>query len=175
MLAYRAAAERVGITVALERSRSGNGAHGWIFFAEPVPAGVARRLGAMLVAKASALRPTLGLGAYDRLFPNQDTLPAGGFGNLIALPLAKAPRQNGNTLFVNPHLAPFEDQWSYLAGLPRLNRESLERVLARIAPGQPPSRTGTGLDQVDDFALQNDAMVLDLSHFNTPRLVRVAN
>lgn len=166
VLAYREAAERVGITAAIERSRSGNGAHGWIFFAEPMPASVARRLGAILVAKASALRPTLSLGAYDRLFPNQDTLPVGGFGNLIALPLAKAPRQNGNTLFVDQQMVAFDDQWSYLAGLPRLNRESLERVLARIAPvapGPPPSRTGSGLDQVDDFALQNDAMVLDLS------------
>ena len=100
VLAYREAAERVGIAVAIERSRSGDGAHAWIFFAEPVPAATARRLGTILVAKASALRPALGLGAYDRLFPNQDTLPVGGFGNLIALPLAKAPRQDGNTLFV---------------------------------------------------------------------------
>jgi len=166
VLAYHEAAERVGITVAIERSRSGNGAHGWIFFAEPVPAALARRLGAILVAKASALRPTLSLGAYDRLFPNQDSLPLGGFGNLIALPLAKAPRQNGNTLFVDPNMAAFEDQWSYLAGLPRLNRESLERILARIAPvaaGPPSSRTDPGLDHIDDFVLQNDAMVLDLS------------
>lgn len=170
VLAYREAAERVGITIAIERSRSGKGAHGWMFFDEPVPAAVARRLGTILVAKASALRPTLNLGAYDRLFPNQDTLPAGGFGNLIALPLAKVPRQNGNTLFVDPHMAAFEDQWSYLAGLPRLNRESLDRVLARIAPvapSPPLSRPGAVLDQADDFALQNDAMVLDLSQ---PRL-----
>jgi len=80
VLAYREAAERVGVAVAIERSRSGNGAHAWIFFAVPVQAATARRLGTILVAKASALRPTLGLGAYDRLFPNQDTLPAGGFG-----------------------------------------------------------------------------------------------
>ena len=166
VLAYREAAERIGVTLAIERSRSGNGAHGWIFFVEPVPAAAARRLGTLLVAKASALRPTLGLGAYDRLFPNQDTLPAGGFGNLIALPLAKAPRQNGNTLFVDLHLKPFEDQWSYLAALPRLSRESLERTLARItpvAPLSPSSQTGEAPDQHHDFALQNESMVLDLS------------
>lgn len=166
VLAYREAAERVGIAVAIERSRSGNGAHAWIFFAEPVPAAMARRLGTILVAKASALRPTLGLGAYDRLFPNQDTLPVGGFGNLIALPLAKAPRENGNSLFVDPHLEAFKDQWSYLSGLPRLSRGSLERTLARIAPVAPllPSApTGTASDHNCDFALQNDAMVLDLS------------
>lgn len=166
VLAYREAAERVGLTVAIERSRSGNGAHAWIFFAEPVLAAVARRLGAILVAKASALRPTLRLGAYDRLFPNQDTLPVGGFGNLIALPLAKVSRQSGNTLFVDSRMEALPDQWSYLAGLPRLSRESLEKTLARIAPVAPllpPAPIGTAFDYNCDFALQNDAMVLDLS------------
>ena len=167
VLAYREVAERVGLTVGIERSRSGNGAHGWIFFAEPVPAVTARRLGTILVAKASALRPTLGLGAYDRLFPNQDILPVGGFGNLIALPLAKAPRQNGNTLFVDPRMVAFEDQWSYLAGLTRLSRESLDRTLARVAPVRPlapPVQAVDASEHQHDFALQNDVMVLDLSH-----------
>ena len=167
VLAYREAAERLGLAVAIERSRSGNGAHGWIFFAEPVPAVTARRLWTILVAKASALRPTLGLSAYDRLFPNQDALPVGGFGNLIALPLAKAPRQNGNTLFVDPRMVAFEDQWSYLAGLTRLSRESLDRTLARVAPVRPlapPVQAVDASEHQHDFALQNDVMVLDLSH-----------
>lgn len=171
VLAYRAAAERVGITVAMERSRSGDGAHGWIFFTEPVPAALARKLGTILVAKASALRPTLGLGTYDRLFPNQDTLPVGGFGNLIALPLAKSPRQKGNTVFVDQQMKAINDQWEYLAGLPRLSRVGLEGVLARIAPVAPlpsSSPTGAALDRQDDFALQSDALVLDLSH---PRIL----
>jgi hypothetical protein len=162
VLAYREAAERAGVTVAIERSRSGNGAHAWMFFAEPVQAATARRLGTILVAKASALRPTLGLGAYDRLFPNQDTLPPGGFGNLIALPLAKVPRQQGNTLFVNTQMEAFEDQWSYLGGIPRLSRAGLESILTRITPLTPTSQSGSGLDH--DFALQTDAAVLDLSH-----------
>jgi len=172
VLAYREAAERIGITVAVERSRSGNGAHGWIFFSDPVPAATARRLGSILVAKASALRPMLGLGAYDRLFPNQDTLPIGGFGNLIALPLAKVPRHQGNTLFVDSNMEAHEDQWSYLAGLPRLSRELVERILARISPLAPlqqiaqPNPTSP---QDHEFALQIDAMMLDLSH---PRIRR---
>jgi hypothetical protein len=92
VLAYRETAVRRGIAAAIERSRGGNGAHGWIFFADPAPSVIVRRLGEILVAKATALRPTLGLGALDRLFPNQDTPRTGGFGNWIALPLAKAPR-----------------------------------------------------------------------------------
>lgn len=162
--AYRDAAEKVGVAVAIERSRSGNGAHAWIFFAEPVPAALARRLGTILVAKASSLRPTLSLGAYDRLFPNQDTLPPGGFGNLIALPLAKGPRQQGNTLFLDAQMQPIEDQWSFLAGLARLTRGDLERILGRIAPmpslGAPVQNSSVS----EDFALQNDTDVLDLSH-----------
>lgn len=166
VLAYREAAERIGIKVAVERSRSGNGAHAWIFFAQPVPAALARRLGTILVAKAAALRPALSLGAYDRLFPNQDTLPAGGFGNLIALPLARAPRENGNTLFLDADLQPRKDQWMYLAGLPRLSQDTLERTLARIAPVAPlPSSIHAESAQLsgDDFVLQSDNAILDLS------------
>lgn len=164
VLAYREVAARIGVTVAIERSRSGNGAHAWIFFAGVMPAVTARRLGTILVAKASALQPTLGLGAYDRLFPNQDTLPAGGFGNLIALPLAKAPRQQGNTVFVDEQMKPFEDQWSYLATLPRLSRQAVERILARTSPlnaPEPNNPSSVALDH--DFALENDSAVLDLS------------
>ncbi len=166
VLAYREAAERVGVTVAMERSRSGDGAHGWIFFAEPVSASLARKLGTILVAKASALRPTLGLGTYDRLFPNQDTLPDGGFGNLIALPLAKGPRQKGNTLFVDQHMKALNEQWEYLARLPRLSRVGLVGILARIGPIAPvpsPSPNGAALNNQDDFTLQNESLVLDLS------------
>jgi superfamily II DNA or RNA helicase len=165
VLAYREVAERVGVTVAIERSRSGNGAHAWIFFTDPVPAALARKLGTILVAKASALRPTLSLGAYDRLFPNQDALPAGGFGNLIALPLAKNPRQQGNTLFLNEQMEPVEDQWSYLSEIPRLSRAGLERTLARIAPLAPLTSSAHGDPAPDhDSALKGDAAVLDLSH-----------
>ena len=85
------------IPAALERSRSGNGAHVWMFFDEPVPAAKARKLGSFLMTRTLDSRPEIGLDSFDRFFPNQDTLPKGGFGNLIALPLQKAAREMGRT------------------------------------------------------------------------------
>lgn len=102
------------LTGALERSRSGNGGHIWLFFEEATPARLARNLGSFLLTEAMELRPEIGLKSYDRLFPNQDTLPKGGFGNLIALPLQKQPRLKGNSLFVDEGFTPYPDQWAFL-------------------------------------------------------------
>jgi len=101
VVAFRDTARAKGIPVTIERSRSGNGAHAWIFFAEPVPAAEARRLGAFLVTATMDRCPDLGFDSYDRFFPSQDTMPAGGFGNLIALPLQSRPRENGNSVFLD--------------------------------------------------------------------------
>ena len=109
------------VPAALERSRSGNGGHVWILFADPVPASVARRLGAHLLTVAMDSRPDIGFRSYDRFFPSQDTLPAGGFGNLIALPLQGGPRQNGNSLFLDDDFEPYPDQWAFLSSLRRLS------------------------------------------------------
>ncbi|WP_208629808.1 TOTE conflict system archaeo-eukaryotic primase domain-containing protein [Paenibacillus ferrarius] len=108
------------IPVALERSRSGNGGHIWIFFDQPVEASLARKLGCALLTKTMESRYELGLGSYDRLFPNQDTLPKGGFGNLIALPLQGSPRKDGNSVFVDEGFIPYEDQWSFLSSLEKM-------------------------------------------------------
>ena len=134
ILAYRDAALGLGIAVALEKSRSGNGGHAWIFFREPVPALEARRLGTLIVAKASCLRPEMSLSSYDRFFPNQDFLPAGGFGNLIALPLQAKPRELGNSVFLDENLEPFPDQWRHLARIDRVGTESLEEIIERETP-----------------------------------------
>ena len=91
----------VGVPVAVERSRSGNGAHVWFFFAEPVPAAIARKMGCYLITETMSRRHELSMDSYDRLFPNQDTMPRGGFGNLIALPLQHGPRQQGNSVFLD--------------------------------------------------------------------------
>jgi len=127
--AYRRAAEQMGISVGMERSRSGNGGHAWIFFVRPVPAVLARRLGTLIVARASSFHQGMKLSTYDRFFPNQDTCPKGGFGNLIALPLQQEPRKSGHTLFLDEKFEPVSDQWAYLASLPKSDLSGLQRLL----------------------------------------------
>jgi len=118
----------VGFPAAVERSRSGNGAHVWFFFAAPVAAATARRMGCYLITETMRRRHQLAMTSYDRLFPNQDTLPRGGFGNLIALPLQHEARERGNTVFVDDRLVPHADQWAYLAGLPRMEPLTVEAI-----------------------------------------------
>ncbi len=130
--AFRQTCERFGLHAAVERSRSGDGAHVWFFFSQPVPAIDARRMGSYLLTETMTRRHELPLTSYDRLFPNQDTMPRGGFGNLIALPLQYAGRQQGNTVFVNADWIAFADQWAYLASIPRLAPAVVEK-LAREA------------------------------------------
>ena len=123
---------RFELTPAVERSRSGNGAHVWFFFSAPISASDARKMASYLLTETMAARPGLPMLSYDRLFPNQDTMPRGGFGNLIALPLQYEARQRGNTVFVDAKWEPFSDQWEYLAALPRISTKRVEE-LAREA------------------------------------------
>ena len=127
--AFRETCRRLAVPVALERSRSGNGAHFWFFFGEAMPAGLARKMGSHLLTETMENRPEIGLESYDRLFPNQDTLPKGGFGNLIALPLQKHARQRGNTVFLDDQFIPYADQWAFLASLHRMNRVQVENLV----------------------------------------------
>jgi superfamily II DNA or RNA helicase len=122
---------------ALERSRSGNGAHLWLFFVDAIPAVLARKLGAHILTETMEHRPDIGLESYDRFFPNQDTLPKGGFGNLIALPLQKRPREQGFSVFLDDRLEPYPDPWAFLSTLSRLTRGQVEqRVQAAEARGR---------------------------------------
>lgn len=120
----------LGLPVAVERSRSGNGAHDWFFFSAPVKAASARRTASYLLTETMSRRHELAMDSYDRLFPNQDTMPRGGFGNLIALPLQRGARNDGNTVFLDPDLDPWPDQWAFLAGLRRLSPGDVEAIAA---------------------------------------------
>jgi superfamily II DNA or RNA helicase len=134
--AYRDAARTFGVEAAIERSRSGEGGHAWIFFREPVPALLARRLGTMIMAKASSLHPAMSLASYDRFFPNQDMMPAGGFGNLIALPLQAKARDAGNSVFLDDDFVPHEDPWNLLSKVDRIDRVNLDHLLERHTPAE---------------------------------------
>jgi len=133
--AFLETCKRLNIPAALERSCSGNGGHVWIFFTDAVPAVLARKLGAHVLTETMEGRPELGFRSYDRFFPNQDTLPKAGFGNLIALPLQKTARENGNSLFVDETLLPYADQWAFLNGIERLPPAKLDQVV-RAAEGR---------------------------------------
>lgn len=117
------------VPAVLERSRSGNGGHIWIFFEAPIQAATARKLGSLLLTKTMSLRPEIGMDSYDRLFPSQDTMPKGGFGNLIALPLQKKPREHHNSVFIDQDLIPYPDQWSFLSSVQKMTQTEVEQIL----------------------------------------------
>ncbi|MCP9915360.1 DEAD/DEAH box helicase [Cyanobium sp. ATX 6F1] len=128
----------LAVPAALEISRSGEGAHVWVFFEEAVPARDARLLGAALISHTCNASRQLQLSSYDRLFPNQDFMPKGGFGNLIALPLQKEPRQRGGSVFVDEDLRPYPDQWAYLASIQRQSVAGLQTLLQTSTGGAHP-------------------------------------
>lgn len=136
--AFVQSCRELSVPVALEVSRSGKGAHAWIFFASSLPARDARRLGTAIISHTCARTRQLKLTSYDRLFPNQDTMPKGGFGNLIALPLQKKPRENGCSVFVDDDFKPYPDQWAYLASLSPMSVQSVETAILNATGGAHP-------------------------------------
>jgi superfamily II DNA or RNA helicase len=121
----------MSLPAALEKSRSGNGGHVWLFFSEAVPASLARKLGSHILTETMDRRPDIGLDSYDRFFPNQDTLPQGGFGSLIALPLQRKPRQLGNSVFLDDNFSPYDDQWAFLSEVRRIGRDDVEESVRK--------------------------------------------
>ncbi len=128
-VAFVATCRQAGVDAYLERSRSGNGGHVWIFFESAIPAVLARKLGCAMLTRTMEQRHQIGLDSYDRFFPNQDTMPKGGFGNLIALPLQWIPRQSGNSVFVDDRLQPYPDQWRMLAAVKRVGADRVEWIV----------------------------------------------
>jgi superfamily II DNA or RNA helicase/very-short-patch-repair endonuclease len=127
--AFVATCRGMNLPCALERSRSGCGGHAWLFFEEALPAALARKLGSLILTETMERRPDLGLDSYDRFFPNQDTLPQGGFGNLIAMPLQKQPRERGNSVFLDDDFNPHADQWAFLFSVGKVGRSHVEDLV----------------------------------------------
>ena len=130
--AFATTCKSLNIPYLLERSRSGNGGHVWVFFSEAVIATDARRLGNGLLRKTMELYPLLSFDCFDRLFPNQDIMPEGGFGNLIALPLQLEPRKYNNSVFISSEGVPYNDQWSILASTRKVTKPQLQLYLEQL-------------------------------------------
>lgn len=139
------------IPVSVERSQSGNGAHAWFFFENAVLAKTARKLGTALLTAAMNRRHEIKMSSFDRLFPNQDSLPKGGFGNLIALPLQKTARQHGNSEFVDESFQSYEDQWAYLASIKKISAEDVSLFLEKL-------QTQNGAEDFSENAEASEAM-----------------
>jgi hypothetical protein len=148
--AFLETCRELGVSAALERSRSGNGGHIWIFFERAISASTARRLGSLILTRTMDRRHQLGMDSYDRFFPNQDTMPKGGFGNLIALPLQWIPRQNGNSVFLDSAFRPYPDQWNFLSGIQKMTADCVE-ILVREA-----MRSGSVIEVRIDLANEDD-------------------
>jgi DNA primase small subunit len=131
VIAYVCVCRDWGIPAYIERSRSGNGAHVWILFDGPIKAKTGRCLGNAILTEAMEREGRISFKSYDRFFPNQDFMSAGGFGNLVALPLQGKARKNGNSVFVNNDFVPFADQWSYLQDMKKMSAADVERLVSR--------------------------------------------
>lgn len=131
VIAFLKTCDDLEVSAHLERSQSGNGAHVWIFFDAPVAASQARALGSYLVTKTNE-RFFLNLDSYDRMFPSQDTMPEGNFGNLIALPLQLEPSKLGNSVFVDRNFQPFDDQWKYLSSIVPMRAADVRALVQAI-------------------------------------------
>lgn len=146
--AFIQSCRELDVPVALEISRSGNGAHAWIFFTTAIPARDARRLGTAIISHTCGRTRQLSLTSYDRLFPNQDTMPKGGFGNLIALPLQRKPREAGHSVFVDNNLRVYPDQWAFLASVEPMSPMDIEAAILR-ATGPTHPLDVTFIDEED--------------------------
>ena len=174
--ALRAVCTAHGIPIAVERSRSGNGAHVWFFFEEPVSAYAARKFGSAILSAAMEQRHNLKFSSYDRLFPNQDTMPKGGFGNLIALPLQREARNSGNSMFIDEHCVPYDDQWAFLSSLRRLDADELGRLTMLLSKDGELGPLHNEPDEKDEKPWQKKAPVkLEMDDFPSETQIVEAN
>jgi len=163
------------ISMAVERSRSGKGIHFWIFFVDPIPASVARKFGSSVITSAMNKHHGISFKTYDRLIPTQDSLPKGGFGNLIALPLQKEPRQNGNSEFIDENFISYPDQWGYLSQVKRYTLQEIEQFIRRLAPtgelGQLASASEA--EEIKPWETKKTDATPTLKKFDLPAIIEI--
>jgi superfamily II DNA or RNA helicase len=160
-----------GIPVVVERSRSGNGGHAWFFFEAPLSATLARKFGTSLLTHATNERHEIAFKSYDRFFPNQDTMPKGGLGNLIALPLQKEARQAGNSVFVDRNFEAYPDQWAFLGTIQKLSADDVLALTTQLSPGSE-----LGVVNLDEEEVQKPwkaHRVVELQRSDFPREVEI--
>lgn len=132
---YRDTCRKLGLSPAVERSRSGNGAHVWLFFEEPLDAELARSLGFVIITRAMSRAEGMSFSSYDRLFPAQATIAEGGFGNLIALPFQGRAQRNGNSVFVNDEFVAYPDQWRFLSSIKKVSLQRAREITESAVDG----------------------------------------
>lgn len=171
-VSYLHACEAIGLSAHLERSRSGNGGHVWIFFSESYPCYKSRQIALECIRKALNVSEFEKEVSFDRLFPNQDTLSGAGFGNLIALPLQGRSATMGNSMFIDPETAnPFSDQWQFLASIKRHTIVELDtaRQLLFVDTSKPttniPTGGGLGILVSNQINLKRSELAPGLVHF----------
>lgn len=125
--------KNLGLSYHIERSRSGEGAHIWFFFEKAISASLARKFGKILLSKTNEKRFEVEMDSYDRMFPNQDMLPEGGFGNLIALPLQKQAKMKGNSVFVDDSFQAIADQWKYISSIKKISEKNILQIVTKFS------------------------------------------
>ncbi len=172
---FRDACNERRIPVAVERSRSGKGGHAWFFFEAPVSTVLARKFGTVLLTTAMNKRHEIQFKSYDRLFPSQDTMPKGGLGNLIALPLQKAAREKSNSEFVDEHFQSHEDQWAYLSTIQRISQSRLEEIVSELGGGHELGVLKQDEEDVAEKPWELSKNRIDLHGDDFPKRIEIVN
>jgi superfamily II DNA or RNA helicase len=161
------------ISVAIERSRSGNGGHVWFFFETPVSVALARKFGTILLTAAMNKRHEIQFKSYDRLFPSQDTMPKGGLGNLIALPLQKTAREKSNSEFIDEHFQSYEDQWAFLSTIQKIPQNRIEEVISELGEGHELGVLKQDEEEVAKKPWETSKTKIDLQRDDFPKRIEI--
>lgn len=166
VLAFAKICDDYNIPIAIERSRSGKGIHCWLFFKDKIKAITARKLGSLLLSKTMEIRDSLKIDSFDRMFPNQDFLPKGGYGNLIALPFQTEPIRYENSIFIDRNFMKIENQWDYLSSLRKLNEEEVFLTIHDL------SNATIDIGH-EDFDMKKDVKNKKKNDFKFPKEIKV--